>query len=791
MIGASKILTVSYGTFSCTLEGFDEPFNTMKAIAEYFRDLAAEDRYFGAEPPTPDAAMLHKIAEREIQRRVEAKIQDNGVILRAEETPADGTGTLLPHATRSELASTTAPITLPPVAVAPVVAEAAPEPIPEVSAVSESVAAKLMRIRSAVAQSRAETTPAPDATYSEDEHADVPAAEDTIDVIATLAPEHAADVVEAVEEPVYEDAPLVEDTAVYDAEGLIEDAPAAEFEPEIEALPVAAPEVDTSFGHDFTAAEEEPHAEVYETAEMADEYAAVSTDDSIAALFADQAEVIAAADEDLLPEQDPEQIAVEVEDALPEDFADTSLDGDLPATTAEGEAAVSDADILANLAGLVQDDAAPYAEIELEDDLDEGDLKNLAALDAATPEDIAAAEELESFDLYDDLADQDDTPVASIFEADAVVEAETATYAAEPPLAPEVPEVAAHEEVEAENQPALSDKALRARARVIKIRRIEPAVVEIPAVEAPVAEIPAAAALSAEAEADLMRELADAEAEAPAPRPVRPSRPVSGVGRAKLEDTTGDAAVNRLIQQTNTEMEGPENRRRISAISHLKAAVIATVADRITGGAKPPTDAERIDPYRNDLSRMVRPLPPVQAAPVERAPTLVLVSEQRVDKRIEEDTLRNIAAQVGPTDEQPKAFVRPRRISAASNLAVSAAQSDDEEDGDDEEFDTAAIFTDTKGFIEFADRLGADNLPAMLEAAAAYSACVEGRPHFTRPQLLRQVSVATPEVEMTRENSLRGFGALLRAGKIAKVKRGQYALTESSHYLTEARKLVS
>ncbi|SIT82401.1 hypothetical protein [Pontibaca methylaminivorans] len=55
MAQSNRILTVSYGTFSCTLEGFDDSVGAMKEVADHFRRIAGEEPRFGAPMMTPEA----------------------------------------------------------------------------------------------------------------------------------------------------------------------------------------------------------------------------------------------------------------------------------------------------------------------------------------------------------------------------------------------------------------------------------------------------------------------------------------------------------------------------------------------------------------------------------------------------------------------------------------------------------------------------------------------------------------------------------------------------------------
>ena len=829
MIGASKILTVSYGTFSCTLEGFDDPFNTMKAIAEYFRDLAAEDRYFGAEPPTPDAAMLHRIAEREVQRRVEAKIQENGVILRA----------------GAEDAPVAAPVPAAPVAAPAPALDAAPAAV-------ESAAERLRRLRAGAVAPAAVAAVAAPAAASEWE-------EDLPDVAAAL-PQF--DSFGALDEA----APV---SAAFPEAGLADEA-ADEDETAESPLPAAAlldetgddltDEDDLSAVEDLLAEDAAPAAADVELAEevVLDE-AEADAEELLASLDVDApAEPEAPAPESDFAEVDAEALIAAMADPLPEDAPATDdLDAEaaedlLPETAGDDSYEDEDEGLLAALADDLNADAPAADDAK---DLDDEMLADADLADEEPSDDELLADELLGEELSDEepVAEEEDLRAALTGEADAPApsymdEAEDMASAAAA-----LAELTDAEDVaEAAPAPAAtptSERLQRARARVIRIRRSDAAPAPAPA-PAAAADAPRASVLSPEAEAALQAELAALSAEfggdddaAPladnvaevaaeaVPAAVQSEAaadsaeteaadPAEGPGPRRILDAQADedAAVSRLMAQANSAMDGEDTRRRQSALAHLKAAVAATEAERQITGAAPGAGAPREDRYRADLEKVVRPAQ-ADAQPGERLSPLVLVSEQRIDRprSAPAATLTVAASGPAPAAAAPVAApaaapaqparvmpVRPRRVTSGATAAgaASAMAHDDAEDDligaedealaqdDDGDTDGGNIFADGESFADFADRLGATRLPDLIEAAAVYCATVLNRPEFSRPLILRQIAGLPGGAGASREDSLRSFGKLMRAGRISKVRAGHFAVTDASPYLAEARRIA-
>ncbi|MGB3555143.1 MAG: hypothetical protein WBA25_10950 [Jannaschia sp.] len=63
MTAVGKKITVSYGTFSCTLEGYDDPMPALAEVVAYFRGIEAEDRRFGTAPAEVEEEMPRRIGE--------------------------------------------------------------------------------------------------------------------------------------------------------------------------------------------------------------------------------------------------------------------------------------------------------------------------------------------------------------------------------------------------------------------------------------------------------------------------------------------------------------------------------------------------------------------------------------------------------------------------------------------------------------------------------------------------------------------------------------------------------
>ncbi len=82
-MGKSKVLKVSYDTFTCELEGFDDPFAIMEKIVTYFGDRAGQDPDFAAANRDQDIdALVHKLMELSGADAVDAEAIPGGIYLR-------------------------------------------------------------------------------------------------------------------------------------------------------------------------------------------------------------------------------------------------------------------------------------------------------------------------------------------------------------------------------------------------------------------------------------------------------------------------------------------------------------------------------------------------------------------------------------------------------------------------------------------------------------------------------------------------------------------------------------
>jgi len=652
MNGASKILTVSYGTFSCTLEGFDDSFDTMKEIAEYFRDLAADDRYFGAEPPTLDAEMLAKIASRNMNRQVEAKMDDTRVVLRPSEQSEEPTKKRAsgsaeaeakiaetPKTEKQTAAGEPAPTLVIPsneyddtqdeaLAVSGNMRESAETSKDDSAPGNESVAAKLRRIR-AVVSAKHTTNPAPSIFANNDEPDAIPEEETA----------------EGNEGDVEGGTDTTEDllTNAQDVLGEVS-------EHEADNAVAGNDQDDEMIGYDVSL------ASVLEAVEDEDD---VIEGQSITNVFADTAE---------------EATEESTEESTEENVEDT--DADEAAEEAVHPVRPTPAHILR--VNRNEDERAERPG-DTDDSRDDDSIKD--ALQSILGNAVHST--------------GDGTDPVSNSEGD--IPAKT----------------------DDEDPKASLKQGIGAALRADRANRV-------------------------------MQTESGAQDE---------------------------AAVSRLLDETNAKLDTRESIRKRSAISHLRAAVAATFADRKLDLGDEDSTPDVSEAYRTDLADVVQPhdVESTDSGHQNDPAPLVLVSEQRIDEDGE------ITVDLGSLQTEMDDGFLQDDDAGFNNPAQSGGEGITNHDADQN------YIAESTSFADFAAKMGATELPDLLEAAAAYAAFVEGQPHFGRPQIMRQVADFTGKSEFNREEGLRSFGMLLRQGKIVKIRRGKFEIAETTRFKPKAR----
>ncbi|WP_342071560.1 hypothetical protein [Yoonia algicola] len=85
----TQVLDVTYGNFSCRLEGFEDSVETMKMVVSFFHDLAGHDRFMDTEPLAPDMETLARLTEEQTGVAVDVEGEGNRVSLRVRHDDAE------------------------------------------------------------------------------------------------------------------------------------------------------------------------------------------------------------------------------------------------------------------------------------------------------------------------------------------------------------------------------------------------------------------------------------------------------------------------------------------------------------------------------------------------------------------------------------------------------------------------------------------------------------------------------------------------------------------------------
>ena len=729
MVGPSKILTVSYGTFSCTLEGFDDSFSTMKAIAEYFRGLASDDRYFGAEPPTPDADMLAKIAEGEISRRVAAHTHGSNIVLRASALSDQSSGAIDPSDSAHDADTRTE------VEAARKAAKAARK----AKKVKAKVAAKAAKGAAKAAKADADAKAAADAKVEADAKA---ASEATSDDIPQDAPDLASDT-----SPLGDEDATTQDAQDEASEIVAEEteddaspsAPAAsDPEPELVAKVIPSPVIAAHPDADSVADKLQRIRALVDNTNDAENAKA----DDLSEQFLPQSETPDMSDVDQIDPQEGAAHQSKIKELAPSSATDAD---------ASDETGTPEEDGSETLARFMAQQSEPEDSAKPEEQIAEPQTE--AADDNSDDADEVAPAQPQAHVIHMKRADFD----SSVQKGEIGAQAKAPTPITGPDLgmldgAEDLDDYLEDSDFTDTDMPNIEDYDFANDLAEIEADFERDAAVELSATD--LAD-------------DVASHSRDAMSTAQIALDVRSDDDASDNAFNAAEQQVDDAALDRLMSESDVQMKEPEGSRRRDAIAQLKAAVAAKQAAHQVGETD--DDGQDVEnAFRSDLSVAVhpegtdssgavaRPCPVVRSSTHTERPRpgpLKLVAAQRID-------IENTNNQRGPA-----APVVPRRVAARKEDAQAQAAG---------------------SFAEFAKNMDATKLPDLLEAAAAYIAFVEGADEFSRPQLLRRVR-SVSSGEFNREDGLRSFADLLREGRFTKVRNGRFQVADDSRYNPERR----